>query len=196
MATTETTTDPSLLDTLTQVIRSRRSNLRIDPNRPVPHDLLVRLAELAQWAPNHKQTYPWRFAAITGQGRRRLGEAAAEAFIRQGLTDPAVLQKTRTKYLRAPVVLVVGSAAHEVPYLHRENRDAVAAGIQNLLLGATALGLASYWSTGIAAESDEVKALAGLQPADEIVALIYIGWPTAGAPTGQRRPPTLLTVDH
>ncbi len=31
--------------------------------------------------------------------------------------------------------------------LHAENRDAVAAGIQNLLLGATTLGLASFWST-------------------------------------------------
>jgi nitroreductase len=46
------------------------------------------------------------------------------------------------------VVLVVGSSAHPLPHLHRENQDAVAAGVQNILLGATALGLASFWSTG------------------------------------------------
>jgi nitroreductase len=182
-------------EALSRVIHRRRSNLRIDPDRPVPHDVLERLAELAQWAPNHKQTHPWRFAAVTGAGRERLGAAAAEGFVRQGLTEPAVLAKTRQKYLRAPVVLVIASAAHQVPYLHRENRDAVAAGVQNLLLGATALGLASYWSTGIAAEAPEVKALLGLQPEDEIVALVYLGWPLAEAPPTRRRPPTVTIVD-
>ena len=188
--------DQALWDAVSQAIRTRRSNLRIDPERPVPHDLIERLIDLAQWAPNHKQTHPWRFAVVTGAGRERLGAAAAEGFLHQGLSDPAVLAKTRSKYLRAPVVLVMSSAAHAVPYLHRENRDAVAAGVQNLLLGATALGLASYWSTGIAAESGPVKALAGLQPEDEIVALVYLGWPAGPAPAGQRRPPLVTVIDR
>lgn len=183
-------------EAVSRVIRERRSNLRIDPERPVPPDLVAQLIELACWAPNHKRTYPWRFAVVTGAGRARLGQAVAEGLIRRGQTEPALLEKTRQKYLRAPVVLVIGSAAHPVPYLHRENRDAVAAGVQNLLLGATALGLASYWSSGIAAEEPAVKRLAGLGLEDEIVALVYLGWPLAEAPPGQRPPPPVTVADH
>ena len=188
--------DPALWDALSRVVRSRRSNLRIDSERPVSPGLVEQLMELAQWAPNHKQTHPWRFAVVTGAGRQRLGEAAAEGFICQGIADPTTLEKTRRKYLRAPVVLVIGSAAHEVSYLHRENRDAVAAGVQTLLLGATALGLASYWSTGIAAEAEQVKALVGLRPEDEIVALVYLGWPLGAAPSRHRQPPIVTTFDR
>ena len=61
--------------------------------------------------------------------------------------EPARVDKTRRKYLRAPGMLVVGSAAGDTPLRTIENRDAVAAGIQNVLLGATAAGLASFWSS-------------------------------------------------
>jgi nitroreductase len=124
-----TESDRSSWGTVSRLIRERRSNLRIDPQRPVPWETLQRLMDLACWAPNHKHTHPWRFAVVTGAGRARLGQAAAEGLVRRGPTEPAVLEKTRRKYLRAPVVLVVGSAAHEVPYLQRENRDALAAGV-------------------------------------------------------------------
>ena len=49
----------------------------VDKQRPVPHDLLRDLCELAQWAPNHKRTWPWRFAAFSGSGRSKLGAAFA-----------------------------------------------------------------------------------------------------------------------
>jgi nitroreductase len=176
---------------LSHLVRSRRSNLRIDPSRPVPPGVVEGLLELACWAPNHKHTHPWRFAVVTGAGRARLGEAAAAGLPRLGLTDPAVLEKTRQKYLRAPVVVVAGAAAHAVPHLHRENHDAVAAGVQNLLLGATALGLASFWSTGAPVEVPEVKRLVGLQPEDDIVAFVYLGWPLEAAPPGRRPAPTV-----
>lgn len=188
--------DDELWRSASHLIRNRRSNLRIDPDRPVPGQVIDRLIELACWAPNHKHTHPWRFAVVTGAGRERLGEAAAEGFARLGVAESSVLEKTRRKYLRAPVILVVGSAAHEVPYLHTENRDAVAAGVQNLLLGATALGLASYWSSGVAAEAAAVKALAGLRPDDEIVALVYLGWPLAEAPPAARPAPVVTVVDQ
>src|SRR5262245_14982612 len=149
---------------LSALVRARRSNLRVDPERPVPPALVDALLDLACWAPNHKHTHPWRFAVVTGPGRARLGEAAAAGLPALGITDPGAVAKMRTKYLRAPVVLVVGSAAHPQEHLRRENEHAVAAGVQNLLLGATALGLASFWGTGAAVEVPEVKALVGLRP--------------------------------
>ena len=88
-----------------------------------------------------------------------------------------MLRKLRTKYLRAPVMVLIGAAADPDPVLHAENRDAASAGVQNLLLAATAAGLASYWSTGAAASDPEVKGLADLGEGDQLVGIVYLGWP-------------------
>src|SRR6476661_3791051 len=162
-----TLAEPAMAETVKRLIRERRTNLNVDPDRPVPPELIAELLELATWAPNHKRTNPWRFAVISGDGRARLGELDAEGLARSG-EPPGKIEAARSKYLRAPVVLAVGSAAHDGPVLHRENRDAVAAGVQNLLLTATALGLASKWATGAAVDNPAVKALAGLDARDEL----------------------------
>lgn len=188
-------TDQSRWAAIGRLIRERRSNLRVDPDRPVPRDLVEQLLELACWAPNHQHTQPWRFCVVTGAGREQLGAAVADALRRQGIMDAARLDNARRKYLRAPVVLVVGSAAHEDPVLDRENRDAVAAGIQNLLLGATAIGLASFWASPPAPDDAHLKQVVGLGRGDQFVAVIYLGWPTAECPPGQRNAPAVTTLD-
>ena len=151
----------------------------VDPTRPVPTDLIDRLCDLAVWAPNHKRTWPWRFAAFQGDARLRLGGAFVDDMVDRGVGDDTKRVKTLTKYARTPAVLVVGSAAHDHPTFHDENRDAVAAGIQNLLLGATATGLASFWSTAPLIDSPRVLDLCGFEPDTRIVAVIYLGWPTS-----------------
>jgi len=187
-------TTPSF-ETLSDLVRSRRSNLRIDPDVPVPPDVVERLCDLAMWAPNHMRTNPWKFAVFTGDGRRRLGATLEAAMRARGETDADRLKKARTKYLRAPTMLVVGSAAHDDPVFHAENRDAVSAGVENLLLGATALGLASYWSTGEIATVAGVKRLAGFDERDQVVAVIYLGWPTAPLPPPPKVAPPITFVD-
>ena len=173
----------------------RRTNLRMDPDRPVPDALVERLCEAATWAPNHKLTEPWRFAALREAARLTLGEAVAGTLAASGIVDPARLDRTRRKYLRAPVVLVIGCAPDPDPVRHTEDRDAVAAGVQNLLLAATAAGMASYWATGIAAQSDAVRALCGFEVGTEIVALVYLGWPAGRAPDRGRSEPFIRWLD-
>ena len=194
--TAESTTWSAALDGLEAVVQARRSNLRVDPEREVPADLLRRLCALATWAPNHKRTEPWRFVAFTGAGRARLGTAFEASQRADGVTDDAKLAKARTKYGRAPVVLAVVSAGGDSPVRRDENRDAVSAGIQNLLLGATAAGLATLWSTGGATVADEVRALCGCAPTDQIVGLVYLGWPLDGdVAVPARTLATITTID-
>lgn len=181
-------------DSAMELIKKRRTNLRVDPDRPVPVDLIATLCEAAVWAPNHKLTEPWRFAVITGDGRRALGELAAEGLAGTGVIDPARLEKTRVKYLRAPAVVVVACAAADDPVVAVENRDAVAAGVQNLLLAATDAGLASYWATGLTARLEETRSFCRFEPTTEIVGLIYLGWPIADAPVPNRSPPQVTWV--
>lgn len=169
------------------LVAARRTNLFVDHDHDVPRELLNQLCALATWAPNHKKTWPWRFAQVTGESRARLGDVAADAMFRFGDTAEKVL-KTRTKYLRTPAILVVGSRSADTPLRSAENRDATSAGIQNILLGATAAGLASYWSSCPKGANDDVANFCGFDSGTFIASLIYVGWPirTVEAPP---RPP-------
>ncbi len=183
------------LDALQALVLRRRTCLVVVPDRPVDDDLVERLCGLAMWAPNHKRTWPWRFAHFRREGRAKLGEAFVADLLAGGTTEEARLDKTRTKYLRTPSVLLVGSAAHEDPQYHAENRDAVAAGIQNLLLGATAAGLSSFWSSPPTREAPTVRALAGFAPDTQLVGVVYLGWPAREAPVPERPEPVITTVE-
>jgi nitroreductase len=177
------------------LVRTRRTSMVVDQDREVPLDLVAELCGLATWAPNHKKTWPWRFAIFTGDGRARLGTTMADEMERVGFGDDVKRAKTRTKYLRTPATLVVGCAAHDDEMLHAENRDAVAAGIQNLLLGATTIGLATFWSTPALTQPPAVLRLCGFAPDDRIVGVIYLGWAAqpAVAPERPRLPITHVT---
>ena len=161
----------------------------------MPTKLIEELCELGTWAPNHKKTWPWKFASFTGQGRNRLGEAFVEDMTERDLGDQGKRLKTLTKYARTPVALVVGCAAHENPTFHQENRDAVSAAIQNILLGATAAGLASFWTTAPLMDSHRVLELCGFEPDDRILAVIYLGWPNSTVVAPKRPAPSVAHID-
>jgi nitroreductase len=174
---------------VSEAIRTRRSNLNVDLERPVPPAMIEELAELAVSAPNHYRTNPWRFVVLSGPARQRLGEIVArEVAKQQPDAKEAVIERQRAQFLRAPTVLIVASAGDADPIKHFENKHAVAAGVQNILVGATAAGLASAWKSGPAmvdsAVSAVVKEELGLAPNDEIVAIVYLGYPIA--PPGPR----------
>lgn len=170
-----------------ELARRRRTSLLMD-DRPVDTELIEALCEVALWAPNHKRTWPLKFAEFTGGGRARLGETMATDMTEADFGDEAKQAKTRIKYLRAPSVLVVGCAPHDNEMLHTENRDTVAAAIQNLLLGATATGLASFWSTPALTQPPRVLNLCGFDPDDRVVGILYLGWPDGEVATPERPP--------
>lgn len=194
LGTMTETTAADHLAVLEDLAGRRRSNLRVDPDRPVPPELVERLVRVAATAPNHKKTYPWRFRVVSGDARAALGEALANDLIAAGEDNPAKVAKARVKYRRAPVVLVVAAAAGAHDTMTDENRDAVAAAIQTLLLAATASGLASLWSTGAAARSGRIASLVGLDPTDTIVGLVYLGWPLGEPECPPRPEPDLAWV--
>ena len=152
----------------------------VDKERAVPRDLICELCELAQWAPNHKRTWPWRFAV-------------ADAMEVNG-DPPEKVDKTRTKYLRTPVTVVVGSSPGESPLRTAENRDAVAAGIQTMLLAATAHGLASYWGSCPKGANDVVSELCGFEPGTHITGLIYLGWASTSVESPSRPAPEVHVI--
>lgn len=181
--------------TVEAAIRARRTSLLVDPEAEVPTALIERLIELATWAPNHKRTWPWRFTVLTGDARWRFGEALAAVASSDGTTPPEKVAKLRTKYARSAAVVLVWVAVSPDPHRAREDRDATAAAVQNLLLAATSMGLGNYWATVGDDLRDAMRRFAQLDEADadhDLVALVYLGWPT-GEVSPPPRPPAEVT---
>ncbi|MDQ1494477.1 MAG: hypothetical protein QOG69_960 [Actinomycetota bacterium] len=183
------------IEQLGEIIRARRTSLPA-ADRPIPLALVEDLCDLARWAPNHRRSWPWRFAVFVGPGRARLGDAFAQDLAERGNASEAAVAKTRTKYLRAPAIIVAASAPDSRPDINRENLHAVAAGVQNLLLAATAAGLASFWASPSDNASPRVLSLCDFENGSHIVGVIYLGWPARNVPAPRRPPLQVRVVDQ
>lgn len=169
-------------EAILDALRRRRSAGLVKPDMP-PRELVERVIEAATWAPNHHHTRPWRFIVLTGEARLALGEVMASS-LKERLPDPtgeraaALLDKERNKPLRAPVVVAVAAAPSSEPrVLEVEEMAAVAAGVQNMLLAAEALGLSAMWRTGDAAYDAAVKRFLGLPDGAHLLSFVYLGYP-------------------
>jgi nitroreductase len=176
-------------DVVLRAIFSRRSVGRVSPD-PLPRDVVEELVAAAASAPNHHLTGPWRFIVLAGDARREVGDAHARAARRErpDITAEA-LDKEARRLERAPVVITCCVSPGDDPVEAREDRDAVAAAIENLLLAAQASGLGAMWRTGAMVDEPEVREALSLAPRDQIVGFVYLGRPLgppppAGPPRG------------
>lgn len=173
-------TDPG--EIVLEALRVRHSVPRVKPERP-PRELVERVIQAAAWAPNHYHTEPWRFIVLTGKTREELGDVMAEALSAklEDSTSPdaiALLERERKKPLRAPVVIAVAVEPSDRPkVVEIEEIAATAAGVQNMLLAAHALGLGAMWRTGAPAYDRTVKRYLGISEHGHLLAFVYLGYP-------------------
>jgi nitroreductase len=172
-------------DELETLITARRSNLLIDASRAVDPEIVNRIVNIAQWAPNHKRTWPLRVAVLSGDSRRTLGDTIADAMAVHG-DDEMKVTKTRGKFMRTPIVMVIAAAIGHSDNETEENKYAVAAGIQNMLLMAESFGLAALWGSPAKGANDAITALCSMEPTDHVMGIIYVGWPTQSVGTPER----------
>jgi nitroreductase len=204
----EHTQDVQVLNT----IKQRRSVGHVSQQQP-SREAIERMLEAATFAPSHHVTEPWRFFVLTGSARQALGDVMANSFktrLEQSPSDPLPntealnaqtsntniqkkLMRERAKPMRAPVIIVV--ALTDVPQLQGdypiECVEAAGAAVQNMMLAAEELGLATVWRTGDPAYDPMVKRWFGLKKDDLIVAFLYTGYPMTSRPM---RIPTHFSV--
>jgi nitroreductase len=182
-----------------EVVRGRRSIGKVK-DEPIARELVESLIEAAVWAPNHYGTEPWRFVVMTGQGRRTLGQAYAD-IAAESLSDVPEeelaqrLEKEVAKAFRAPVVIAAICVPSDSPrVIVAEELAAAHAAVQNLLLAAHANGLGAIWRTGEPAYHPVMKRALGLGGSEQVVGLIYIGYPDMPQPAGRRLPGVDRTI--
>lgn len=162
------------------VIKKRRTMSRLETPGPNARELAEMLSAAAQ-APDHGNCRPWRFIVVTGNARADFGDVLADAYAHRCRLagddpDPAAVRRERVKPLRAPTLVVVGfEPVPDTRIPVHEQRAAVAAATQNLLLAATALGYGSKWSTGAAATDPCVAKALGISDSGGVVGFVYLG---------------------
>jgi nitroreductase len=174
------------MDTL-EAIQTRHSIGKVKPD-PISRGMIEKLLHSAVQAPNHYRVRPWRFVVLTGRSREALGDVLAQVLKKQNPEAPeAGLVVERAKPLRAPVLIAVGVDRPSDPrVLEVENICAAAAAVENLLLAAHAQGLGAMWRTGPAARDPDVKRFLGFAPEQELIGIIYVGYPDQAPATVER----------
>ena len=169
---------------------TRRRTIKQYTKQAIPRALIERLLDAAVWAPNHHLTQPWRFAVLTGSAKDGLADIRRRQ-VAETMDDTTTvgartrLDETYRKMAGAAALVVVTVKRDPDPMLDEENALATAAATQNLLLAATAEGLASFWSSGVAPYAP-AQAYLGLAEDERIIAVVHLGYSTLDLP-GRRR---------
>jgi nitroreductase len=165
-----------------EAIKERRS-VRAYTSERVSQEEVERLVDTARWAPSAGNIQPWRFVIVTNaETKRRLSDAALhQTFIEE-----------------APVVIVVcvDVVQSSLGYGYRGAnlyclQDAAAA-IENMLLAAHALGLATCW---VGAFHEDAAAKAVNTPSNvRPVAIVTVGHPAEKPRVPPRR--SIKKISH
>ena len=179
------------IEAIRDIIRNRRSYKPALMNgEKIGDPIIYSLLELADWAPTHGHTEPWRFIVF------------ANDKVKQFCKDHAALYKANTpeeKFEKAKYEKLLHTADHTshiiAVYMKRgsnpkitviEEICSVAAAVQNILLGASVLNIAALWSTGGLTYHKAMKAYFGLEEEDHMLGLLYLGYADDAPKEGKR----------
>ncbi len=186
-------------------ILTRRSLRQLDSRR-VPRDMIDKLLDAAVRAPAPHHTKPWRFVVLeTSESRRRLAESMGAAWRRDLESDgvaaekiEALLGKSRRQIEGAPALLLgclIAEGLRAWPDERRRRAEwgmaqqSMGAALENIMVAAHTLGLASYWISAPLFCPQAVRDGLDLPAGYESQALIVVGYPESGAAPRPRAEP-------
>lgn len=149
--------------------------------------------ELANWAPNHKHTEPWRFMVFSGESMLNLVDFHEAHYLKKTpveLQNGKKLEKFRMVKERTSHIIAVSFEADEAKRLPEwEEVAATAMAVQNLYLGLEAFEMAGYWSTGNGLDYEDTRTYLNLPLGQKHLGWFYLGTPDGSAlPTRVRKP--------
>jgi nitroreductase len=188
--------DVSMYDALLKLARKRRTVRRFRSD-PVPADYIVKIIDVARWAPSGFHTQPWEFVVVTekelkgkivslltqhGLPIRNPNEKTAEAEASRGRFDVAPVFIILLGDWRAKVGLPDAAQSSDAR-VDNLLRTSLAGAFVSMQLAATALGLASQWYTAASREPAQtaIKALIGIPEGLRIFDMMVLGY-AAGEP--------------
>ena len=196
--------------TVLEGISSLRSIRKFKPD-PIPDDKLRIVLESASKAASGSNTQPWEFVVVRdAKMKARLKEPMLRTWLERIAGGSGMSQPMRdvydeaTKMLRntekVPVIIYCCVDLDRVGKSEEVRYASIYPAVQNLLLAAHALGLATcltvHGSTPTRGEP-EVKKLLGIPEHVKIACLVYLGYPAVKLGRPKRKPVEKFThYDH
>jgi len=185
------------VDAFERIVNSRRSVYPKDylPGR-IEDSLVMKFLELADRAPTHKRTEPWRFTVFTGEGLKKLASVQAECYKKvttaNGTFKEDRYQNLLVKPMESSHIIAVGMKRDPLKSIPDwEELGAVFCAVENIYLAATAHGVGCYLSTGGITNFEEAKEFFGLGPEDRLCGFIHLGLTAiyeSDLPVSKRKP--------
>lgn len=186
------TVDPEPFAFAQALMASRQyvSPKRLVEPGPTPEQQRALFA-LAAAAPDHGQLTPWRFIVVPQAQREHLAQVFSAALMDR---DPGAtteqFEAAREKAYRAPLLAIavarLGTSDPDIEPLER--MISMGAAIQNILLGAQAMGFGSGLTSGQAMRSPRMTRLCALAEGEIAVCCINIGTVSRHRSGGRVRP--------
>lgn len=179
-------------------LRTRRSTRSFDP-APLPLETIEQLIDLARMAPSPSNRQPWKFLSIADQAvkdamREEVVKGCQRLLEKQEGKEARAIEdylKNFVYFSKAPVVIAL-----MVRRTHNRLADAAAsdievegthlalgAAMQNILLGAVAMGLVACPMSGPMIARPDLEAILGIESPWTLMALIPVGRPGPDQPT-------------
>ncbi len=158
----------------------------------IPDEQVMELLKLADWAPTHAHTEPWFFYVFADDKVKSFCKQHAELYKKtspeSNFSEGTFQKLLNNGNLVSHLIIACCKRGDLVKIPVIEEIAASSCAIQNLLLGANALGIAAYWGSGGLTYHQEMKNILNLKNEDQVLGMLYLGY-TDVAPAGIRKIP-------
>ena len=181
-------------ESLQKTIQARRSSKPADMNgQKIDNGIIHQLLELADWAPTHGRTEPWRFIVFEDLAKQQFCIDHSELY--KANTNPEKFTQAKYEKLKEQgeplshimIVYMKRTINNSIPVL--EEIAAVSASIQNILLGAASLNISALWSTGGMTHHPAMKKMLDISEDDIVMGLLLLGYSDQPIKEGTRKIP-------
>lgn len=179
--------------TIANIISQRRTIKPMQMNgAKIPNETITQLLHLADWAPTHGRTEPWRFFVYANDKVKVFCQTHAD--MHRAANPEKSTQETYNRLCNmgnnASHIILVAMRRGPLPKITpTEEIAATAAAVQNILLAAQSLGIASYWGTGGSILQPEMKSYLQLGEHDQVMGALYLGYTSDAPKEGIRNTP-------
>jgi len=159
-----------------KLIKHRRSVYPHQFNtETIPHKDIQKLLELANWAPTHRKTEPWRFKVLSGDFKSKAGVFFKDIYIKT-TENPKQFKakKIVQKFQQSSHVIAVCMQRDPKKSIPEwEEIAATAMAVQNMWLAASSLNIGMYWSTP--EFKNQLHQLISLKEGEKCYGFLYLG---------------------
>lgn len=176
------------MKSIADIIRKRRSIYPHQYNdEQVTKEEIQELLKVANWAPTHRKTEPWRFKVLQGKSKTKFSAFVGSLYFKS--TDKPSKFKQRKiidKFQKSSAVIAIclqRDPKESVP--EWEEVAAVAMSVQNMWILATEMQIGCYWSSPKMIK--DFGEFFDFKEGEKCLGLLYLGKTDEEWPKGERQ---------